>query len=109
MLCGCLWITCRALWIELFLNLFNHASDTLVHITGKLSTHFGELSTKTGATCSFCVYAIVKKRLEYMVKKPSSNSYPDRSQRLTHSQYVTAQLRIGVLMVLYRPAAVQHG
>ena len=75
MLCGCLWITCRALWIELFLNLFNHASDTLVHITGKLSTHIGELSTKTGATCSFCVYAIVKKRLEYMVKKPLQ-SYP---------------------------------
>ena len=108
MLCGCLWITCRALWIELFLNLFNHASDTLVHITGKLSTHFGELSTKTGATCSFCVYTIVKKRPEYMVKKPLQQ-LPCCSQRLTHPEYVPPQLRIGVLMVLYRPAAVQHG
>ena len=108
MLSGCSWITCRASWIELFLNLFNHASDTLVHITGKLSTHIGELSTKTGATCSFYVYAIVKKRLEYMVKKPLQQ-LPCCSQRLAHSQYVTAQLGIGVLMVLYRPAAVQHG
>ena len=108
MLNGCLWITCRALWIELFLNLFNHVSDTLVHITGKLSTHIGELSTKTGATCSFYVYARVKKRLEYMVRNHHP-SLPHRSQRLAHSQYVTAQLGIGVLVALYRPAAVQHG
>ena len=118
MLCGCLWITCRALWIELFLNLFNHASDTLVHITGKLSTHFGELSTKTGATCSFIVQAkcneIPKYRNKKFVRARQHRPLADRSIVLlggicyTRFHYQTRMHRGVSQMVIQTIQATRH-
>ena len=50
-----MWMLFGKMWIILFLNKFNHATRSLIHIRLQLSTLMGELSTKSDAACSFIV------------------------------------------------------
>ncbi len=57
------------MWIELFLNMFNHEAGTVVHIRGELSTLICELSTKFEDECSFFVQVVFNLYMEIFARK----------------------------------------